>query len=254
MKVTISATWARQPWAMAVWDQAYSYIVRAGGGDAKAKQELENIKLAAAAGNVLGVAVQRNFDAVAQLILKGLPKPSTFVASRRRRSPLLPGGAGQPQTRERAAAAAQAAAKLKQGQDVMRRTVTQQQQQLARQRAGEQARMVAQAKARSAAALRVEARRAEQEGYENELAMRRQQLERRDLDDEVRAKLTAQAEQYEALIDKLATPGAVATAATEPSETSEAMAAEQVEAEQDDAAEAYPSGVPGDVEFADAGT
>lgn len=243
MKVTISATWLRQPWSMPVWDSAYSYITRAGSGDEKAKQELGNIKLAAQAGNAQAVAVQRNFDAVAKLILKGLPKPSQFVASRRRASPLLPGGRG--------AGGAQAA------------TIKKQQAQLAKQREqlaaqkresvvrAQKGKLMSQARQR-VAALKT-AHDVELAQIEDQLAAVEKMLENRSIADDMRSQLEAQAEGYEALIEKLKLPDAVN--ASEPAtETSEAMAAEQVEAEQDDAAEAYPSGVPGDVEFADAGT
>lgn len=240
MKVTISATWLRQPWSMPVWDSAYSYITRAGSGDEKAKQELGNIKLAAQAGNTQAAAVQRNFDAVAKLILKGLPKPSEFVRSRARKSPLLPGGGG-----------AQAA------------TVKRQQEQIRKQREqiaslqrtsierAQKGKLMSQARQR-VAALKT-AHETELQRYEDQLAAVEKMLERRDLADEMRKKLEEQAAGYEALIEKLQQPAPVR--ATEPAtETSEAMATEQVEAEQDDAAGAYPSGVPGDVEFADAGT
>lgn len=244
MKVTLSATWLRQPWPMTVWDMAYSYIVKAGTGDEKAKKELENIKVAAQAGNAQAIPVQRNFDAVAQLILKGLPKPSEFVRSRRRASPLLPGGVVQ--TRAQAAQAAQAAAKLKQSKDVMRRTVTQQTQQLARQRAAEQARMARSATARGAAEARINVRRTEQERYQDELDTVRKQLENRDIADDKRKALEDLANQYEALLEKTAIP----EAAKEPIN---AVTPEGSEALADDAAEAYPSGAPGDVEFNDGG-
>lgn len=252
MKVTISATWLRFPWTMPIWDTAYAWLVKAGAGSEPAVKQIEAIKLAAQAGNPVVVKVKQHFDAVAKLVSAGLPKPSVFVAQHRRRSPLLPGG-GQSSRWQGLAEQRKTmleATKRTQEQAAARQAITQQAQQLARQRAAERARMAREAKARSAAAARVEARRQEREGYEAELEMLRKQLERRDLADEIRARLEAQAAHYEALIEKLQTPGTAGEATT----TSEAMAAEQPEAVQDDAAEAYPSGASGDVEFNDGGT
>lgn len=230
MKVKISATWLRLPWQMPVWDTAYGWLVKAGAGEARAKQEIENIKLAAQAGQPQAVRVKANFDAVALLVLKGLPKPSVFVAQRRRQSPLVPGSGARGVPAARGAAAQLAAMKRQQIERAQKERAHKQ----------VQARF-AEEKAKA---------EAEAQGYEAELEMLHRQLERRDLADEVRAKLEAQAERYEALIEKIKTP----EAADEATSTSEAMAAEQPEATRDDAAEAIDSGASGDVEFNNAGT
>lgn len=228
MKVTISATWLRMPWPMPIWDAAYVWLVKAGAGEARALKEIENIKLAAQSGNAMAVQVKRHFDAVAKLVSAGLPKPSTFVAQRRRKSPLLPGGGG-PTNVARKQQAELAALKRQQLERAKKE------------------------KTKKAVQARFAAEKAQHEAElvsaENELEMLRKQLERRDLADEIRGKLEAQAERYEAIIDKLGTPAAAAEATT----VSEAAAAERPEAEQDDSAGAYPSGVPGDTEFNDAG-
>ncbi len=182
------------------------------------------------------MGIKRNFDAVAKLILKGLPKPSQFVVSRRRASPLLPGGRG--------ASSAQAATIKKQQAQIasLKRTSIER---------AQKGKLMSQARQR-VAALKT-AHDVELAQVEDQLAAVEKMLENRTIADDMRSQLEAQAEGYEALIEKLKLPDAVN--ASEPAtETSEAMAAEQVEAEQDDAAAAYPSGVPGDVEFADAGT
>lgn len=233
MRVTISATWLRQPWAMPVWDMAYDFIVRAGSADVKAKQQLDGIKLAAQAGNVQAAAVQRNFDAVAKLILKGLPKPSEFVRSRQRQSPLLP-GTQRGKTQAQTALAATVKKQQAQLQKQKALLAAQKRESIVRAQKG---RLMSQAQA---AVARVE----------DQLAAVETVLQQRDLADEMRTKLEAQAAEYEAEIERLQAPVAVRESET----TSEPMAAEQVEAEQDDSAQAYPSGAPGDVEFADAGT
>jgi len=243
VKVTISSTWLRQPWSMPVWDMAYDYLVRAGSGDEKAKKELLNITLAGKAGNELIVGIKRNFDAVAKLILKGLPKPSEFVRSRARKSPLLPGARGT---------TPQMTATVKRQQEQIRK----QREQIAAQKResivrAQKGKLMSQAQQR-VAALKT-AHDVELAQIEDQLAAVEKMLENRNIADDMRRQLEAQADGYEALIEKLKLPDAVN--ASEPAtETSEAMAAEQVEAEQDDAATAYSSGVPGDVEFADAGT
>lgn len=235
MKVTISATWLRLPWSMPTWDAAYAWLVKAGKADLDALKEIGSIKVAAKAGHPQAVQVKRCFDVVAQLVAKGLPKPSVFVAQHRRKSPLLPGGGA------RTATTAQQAALLKRQQEQIKALKRQQIERAQKERLHKQV------QARFAAEKA--AHEAELQQYEDKLAMTEKVLERRDLADEMRAKLEAQAEQYEAVIEKLKTPAA----AGEPATVSEAAAAEQPEAQQDDAAEAYPSGAPGDVEFNDAG-
>jgi len=245
MKVTISATWLRLPWQMQQWDQAYDYVIKAGGGDHASRVGLGHIKYAAQANNPAAKAVKANFDAVAKLVTAGLPKPSVFVAQQRRKSPLLPGAPGAPGTPARGAAPVAEPAAIRK----LAATVKQQQRQLEQQRKGFAAKQRSQAQARAAAAKRVAARRAEQEQYETELEMLRTQLERRDLADEIRAKLEAQAEHYEGLIEALKRPAGEA----EGTAVTEGTAAEQPEAERDDVAEAMDSGAPGDVEFSNAG-
>lgn len=234
MKVKISATWLRLPWTTQTWDQAYQWLHRAAAEEPEAKRELAAVKLAAQAGHPQAAQVKTNLDAVALLVQRGLPKPSVFAAQRRgaRRSPLVPGGGR---------GASPQAAVIKRQQDEIRRLKAAQIERVRRTQLHQQAQQrIAAAKAEGASAA---------QALEAEVEMLRRQLERRDLADDVRAQLEAQAERYEAMIDKLQTPGAVTEAAT----TSEAMAAEQPEAERDDAAEAVDSGAPGDVEFSNAG-
>lgn len=242
MKITIPARFMAAQWDYPTWDAAYNIINRAAAGEKHSIKFLDDLKLGAAAGNGHAVRVKAGFDAAAGLVTKGLPKPSVFVAQHRRRSPLLPGAPGTPPaTRPPVADGRAAALARKQAEEIK----ALKRQQLERAKKEQQRRQV---QARFAA---------EKAAHEDEIARTKEQLaavqkvlERRDIADEMRAQLEAQAEGYEALIDKLQTPGAAA----EPATTSEAMAAEQPEAAQDDAAEAYPSGAPGDVEFNNAGT
>lgn len=236
MKIRIPARFLSPTWDMPTWDAAYNIILRAGKGEEMSVKFLADLKTGATAGNVHAVRVKTAFDAAAKLVSANLPKPSTFVAQQRRRSPLLPGG----RPAGRGAAQPLAATVKKQAQQLaeMKR------QQLERARRGKLMGQAQQRMDQERAAHDVEMANAEAA-----LDMLHRQLERRELADEVRAKLEDQAEHYEAIIEKLKTPSASGEAAT----TSEAMAAEQPEAEQDDSSGAYPSGVPGDVEFSNAG-
>lgn len=234
----LNATWLRNPWPMTIWDMAYQYLVRAGQGDAKAKAEVDGIKAAAAQGDPRAAQVKTNFDAVAKMIIKGLPKPSVFVARQRRASPLVRGQQG--------AATDATVAKLKETIRRQQQVIQQQRQrQLQQQLRKPMEQQVAQTKARAAAAARVAARAQEQQEYQAQVDMLKQQLERRDLEDAVRKQLEDQAAQYEGLLE--------AAQRGEPTAVPQGTEAELPEAEQDDTPEAYDSGAPGDVEFSNAG-
>jgi len=230
-KVTLSATWLR-PWSMDVWDKAYDVLVRAGAGDLTATKEVASIRLAALGGHPQGTQIKTNFDAVAQLVAKGLAKPSQFTRTHRRSSPLLPSGAQTPQR----LAAAKKVEELRKRKAAMSKQVEE----------AKKRQLMVQARQR----LDFEKQRADAErrSYEAELNMLRHQLERRDIADDIRERLQAQAEQYEARIEALERP--TPTTSTEPMAP---VTPEVMEAEADDAADAYSSGAPGDVEFTDAG-
>jgi vacuolar-type H+-ATPase subunit I/STV1 len=171
----------------------------------------------------------------------GLPTPSEFIRSRLRQSPLLPGARG--------AAPLAATAKKQQALITKQRAQIDSLKRTSIERA-QKGKLISQAQRRVADLKSTQ--EAELQRYEDQLAAVEKMLERRDMADEMRKKLEEQAAEYEAQIDKLQQPAAAVAAETRT--TSEPMAAEQVEAEQDDAASAYPSGAPGDVEFAEAGT
>jgi hypothetical protein len=206
--------------------------VKAGAGDEAAVKQIEGIKAAAAAGHTQWQQIKRNFDAVAKLVLAGKPKPSVFVPQARRASPLLPGGQAR-----RGAPTNQAALIKKQAEQIRALKLAQ----IERAKKGA---LTAQTKARFEG-LKA-AHEVELQQYEDNLAAVQKALENRDIADDMRKKLEEQAEQYEALIEKMKTP----TAANEPVDV---VTPEGAEALADDAAEAYPSGAPGDTEFNDGG-
>lgn len=234
MKVHISSIWLRDPWTMNVWDEAYDWLVAAGAGTERAVKAIADIKLAARAGHPQAVRVKQHFDAVALLVAKGLPRPSAFVAQRRRRSPLLPGGAARP-------TGAQAALVRKQAEEIKRLKAAQ-----IERAKHERLHRQAQAKV---AAVKAEAE-VEVARIEDQLAAVQKVLEQRTIDDAMRKQLEAQAEQYEAQIEALKRPAGEAAGK---GALTEATVAEAQEAQQDDSAAAYPSAAPGDTEFNDAG-
>ncbi len=244
LRVQINARWLARSWTMPTWDAAYALLESAGKGDKEAKKEIDAIKLAAHGGNADAQAAKVNLDAVSKLIIKGLPKPSTFTASRRRGSPLVPGSGGGAQ-----AQAQRLAATVRKQQEQLRKQQEQlktiKQQQLERAKRGK---LMSQAQQR-VAAIKSQAQK-DKEALEAELDMVERKLERRDIADDMRKQLEAQAERYEAMIEEIERQKAGAPAAAA---VTEATIAERQEAEQDDAAAAYPSAATGDVEFNDAG-
>lgn len=226
LRVNLEGKWLAASWPMTTWDAAYALLERAGMGDAAAKKELDSIKIAAHGGHPQAVAAKRNFDAVSKLIIKGLPRPSAFVASQAKRK----------------AKAQQQTATIRKQQEQIKEMKRAQLERARRESLQKKASLRIQQE-QEKADVEIEAIQAERD-------LLRRQLERRELADDVRAQLEAQAEKYEAVIEELerrksgAPPAATVT---------EATIAERQEAEQDDSAAAYSSGVPGDVEYNDAG-
>ena len=176
-------------------DEAYKLLVAAGSGNARAKGTLDAIKRAAAGGDPRAIEAQRKIVAVAKMVTAGMPMPSVLAARK---------AAGQP-LRLVSDTAALKATILRQQQALRQQRVRQAQavQRLLAQQKQQSAKALAQ---RGQAEARINVRRAEQDEYEGKLADLRNQLMMRDIADDKRQALEAQAAEYEAKIAELTAP------------------------------------------------